>query len=124
MVNGMLINLNILQPLMLLSNLDIKDKDGEKNNISEYINRSLVTHNQVKVSREFDEIVGEINFGGCGVFVDGLDVAYACDVKGWQHRSVDRPNNEIVIRGPQESFNEILRVNTALSERFSKMKIL
>ena len=120
MVNGMLINLNILQPLMLLSNLDIKDKDGEKNNISEYINRSLVTHNQVKVSREFDEIVGEINFGGCGVFVDGLDVAYACDVKGWQHRSVDRPNNEIVIRGPQESFNEILRVNTALIRKILK----
>ncbi|HOM02525.1 MAG TPA: spore germination protein [Acetivibrio sp.] len=119
MVNGMLINLNILQPLMLLSNLDIKDKDGE-NNISEYIHRSLVTHNQVKVSREFDEIVGEINFGGCGVFIDGIETAYACDVKGWQHRSVDRPNNEIVIRGPQESFNEILRVNTALIRKILK----
>jgi len=30
MVNGMLINLNILQPLMLLSNLDVKGKNGEK----------------------------------------------------------------------------------------------
>jgi len=84
-VNGMLINLNILQPLMLLSNLDVKGKNGEKD-IAEYIHKSLVTHNQVKVSHEFDEIVGEINFGGCGVFIDGIDVAYACDVKGWQHR--------------------------------------
>ncbi|ABN51902.1 MAG TPA: spore germination protein [Hungateiclostridium thermocellum] len=119
MVNGMLINLNILQPLMLLSNLDVKGKNGEKD-IAEYIHKSLVTHNQVKVSHEFDEIVGEINFGGCGVFIDGIDVAYACDVKGWQHRGVDRPNNEIVIRGPQESFNEILRVNTALVRKILK----
>ncbi|HHV29142.1 spore germination protein [Acetivibrio mesophilus] len=120
MVNGMLINLNILQPLMLLSNLDIKDKGTENKNISEYIHKNLVTHNQVKVSREFDEIIDEINFGGCGVFVDGIDIAYACDVKGWQHRSVDRPNNEIVIRGPQESFNEVLRVNTALIRKILK----
>jgi len=54
------------------------------------------------------------------VFIDGIDVAYACDVKGWQHRGVDRPNNEIVIRGPQESFNEILRVNTALVRKILK----
>jgi len=53
-------------------------------------------------------------------FIDGIDVAYACDVKGWQHRGVDRPNNEIVIRGPQESFNEILRVNTALVRKILK----
>jgi len=33
---------------------------------------------------------------------------------------VDRPNNEIVIRGPQESFNEILRVNTALVRKILK----
>jgi len=65
MVNGMLINLNILQPLMLLSNLDVKGKNGEKD-IAEYIHKSLVTHNQVKVSHEFDEIVGEINLAVAG----------------------------------------------------------
>jgi len=35
-------------------------------------------------------------------------------------QGVDRPNNEIVIRGPQESFNEILRVNTALVRKILK----
>lgn len=120
MVKGTLINMNILQPLMLLSNLDIKDKDDEENDISKYINQHLVPHSQVKISSKFDEIISEVNFGGCGVFIDGIDNAFACDVKGWEHRTVDRPNTEIVIRGPQESFNEMLRVNTALIRKILK----
>ncbi len=105
------INEAILKPLMLLSSLDIK---SDEKDIGNYIKVHLLPQTQIKVVKSYEEVIKEVNFGGCGVFVDGLDIAFVADVKGWQHRGVERPNTELVIRGPQEGFTEVLRVNTAL----------
>ena len=111
MVDRKVINDDILQPLMLLSNLDIK---GDEKNIAEYVRSHILPHNQIHEVREHKKVIDEVNFGGCGIYIDGMDSAFAADVKGWEHRGVERPNTELVIRGPQEGFNESLRVNTAL----------
>ena len=117
MVDRKVINDNILQPLMLLSNLDIK---GDENEVGEYIKRHLLPHHQLKIVSDYKKVIDEVNFGGCGVFVDGINEAFAADVKGWEHRTIERPNTELVIRGPQEGFGEILRVNTALVRKYIK----
>lgn len=111
MADRTVINDDILQPLMLLSNLNIK---GGERDIAEYVRSHLLPHNQIHQVREHRKVLDEVNFGGCGLYIDGMASAFAADVKGWEHRGVDRPNNEMVIRGPQEGFNESLRVNTAL----------
>lgn len=111
------INSNILEPLMLLSNLNIK---SEEKDIGFYIKKHLLPQNQLRYTDSYDDVINEINFGGCGIFVDGVEHAFACDVKGWEHRGVERPNNELVLRGPQEGFNEVLRVNTALVRKILK----
>lgn len=112
---------NILQPLMLLSNIDIKE---DVKNLGEYIYNRLLPFNQIKKVDNYKELVGNINFGGCGVFIDGLDYAFAADVKSWEHRTVSAPSSETVIRGPQEAFNEQLRANTALIRKILKDKDL
>ncbi len=112
---------NILQPLMLLSNIDIKE---DVKNLGEFIYNRLLPFNQIKKVDNYKELVGNINFGGCGVFIDGLDYAFAADVKSWEHRTVSAPSSETVIRGPQESFNEQLRANTALIRKILKDKDL
>jgi len=117
MVDRKLINEAILQPLMLLSNLDIK---GKFDDIASYISKHLLPQNQLKVVNGYKELIGEVNFGGCGIFIDGVSIAFTADVKGWEHRNVERPNTELVIRGPQEGFTEVLRVNTALIRKILK----
>lgn len=112
---------NILQPLMLLSNIDIKE---DVKNLGEYIYNRLLPFNQIKKVDNYKEVVGNINFGGCAVFIDGLDYAFAADVKSWEHRTVSAPSSETVIRGPQEAFNEQLRANTALIRKILKDKDL
>ena len=57
---------------------------------------------------------------GAAEYLEGVDSAFAADVKGWEHRGVERPNTEQVLRGPQEGFTEILRVNTALVRKILK----
>jgi len=111
LVDTKVINDDILQPLMLLSNLDIKS-DGE--NILNYIRSHILPHNQLKEARTHQEVIDEVYFGGCGLYIDGLDTAFTADVKEFPGRSVERPNNELVIRGPQEGFTESLRSNTGL----------
>lgn len=111
MVDRKVINDDILQPLMLLSNLDIK---GQEEDIAVYVRKHLIPQNQLMEFKEYDKVVDEVNFGGCGLFIDGTDSAFAADVKGFEHRSVERPNTELVLRGPQEGFTEVIRVNTAL----------
>jgi spore germination protein KA len=105
------INMDILQPLMLLSNLDIKS-DGK--GLSKFITSHILPHNQIKEVNTHQEIIDMVNFGGCGIYVDGLDVAFAADVKNLPGRGIEKPNTELVIRGAQEGFNENIRNNTAL----------
>jgi len=111
LVNTKVIDDDILQPLMLLSNLDIK---GDRDDILKYIRSHILPHNQLKEVRTHQELIDEVYFGGCGLYIDGLDAAFAADVKDLPGRSVERPNNELVIRGPQEGFTENLRANTGL----------
>jgi spore germination protein KA len=111
MVDRKVVNSSILQPLMLLSNLDIK---GDENDITEYVKSHILPMNQIKEAVQHQDVVDEVNFGGCGIYIDGVSIAFAADVKGWQARGVERPNTELVIRGPQEGFNESLRGNTSM----------
>ena len=55
--------------------------------------------------------------GNCILFVDTLDIVFSFEVKGFKQRSVDAPNNEIIIKGPQEAFVENIRINTSLLRR-------
>lgn len=117
LTDRMVINTHILQPLMLLSSLDIK---SEKEDIAQYVKSHLLPQGQLQEVTKIYKVVDEVNFGGCGLFIDGIDIAFTADVKGWEHRSVERPNTELVIRGPQEGFTELLRTNTAMIRRILK----
>ncbi|MDQ2086182.1 spore germination protein [Herbivorax sp. ANBcel31] len=117
MSDSEMINTHVLKPLMLLSNVEV---EGDTDDLAKYIRNHLISHNQVEMSKNMSDIIDEVNFGGGGLFIDGIDSAYACDVKGWMQRQVDRPTSEIVIRGPQEAFTEGLRVNTALIRKTLK----
>jgi spore germination protein KA len=114
MTDRKVIDDNILEPLMLLSNLDIKSNEKD---IGTYVKKHLLTHNQTTAATEYTKVVDGINTGGCAVFVDGCETVFVCDVKGFEHRTVGRPDIELVLRGPQEGFVESLRINTSLIRR-------
>ena len=84
----------------------------------------LISHSQGKASDDIEEIIEEINFGGCGVFIDGINKGFIMDVRNWGHRSIDKPENEQSIYGPQEAFAEMLRNNSALIRKTIKTEKL
>lgn len=134
MVDTDLINNYVLKPLMLKNqansfdgNQDYVISEAVTNNITvrkvkkfdivEYITNCLFPQNDVKKKKEFSELFSGVNSGNCALFIDTLDIAFDIDVKGFKQRSIDSPNNEIVIRGPQEAFVESIRTNTSLIRR-------
>ena len=135
MVDSQLINRFVLNPLMLRNINNTYDGDIEKEMSSQllkdkitvkkvktvtlvdYIYNCLMPQNTLKKQTEFKEILSSINSGNCILFVDTIDTAFDIDVKGFKQRGVEPPNNEIVIKGPQEAFVENIRTNTSLLRR-------
>lgn len=133
-IDGM-VNVNnvddfVLKPLMLRgknvpfqerekvaisNNISIKRK--KKFNLEDYIYNSLMPQNSLKKMDNFSELINSVNMGNTALFVDTLEVAYNIDLKGFDHRSISSPTNEVVIRGSQEAFIEVLRTNTSLLRR-------
>lgn len=134
MINTDIMNKFILEPLMLKNRSNMFD--GEQNRIiseavtnnitvrkvkkfdlSEYILGCLMPQNSVEQYSEFEKIFNDINSGNCALFIDTLTIAFDIDVKGFKQRSVERPQNEIVINGAHEAFVENIRTNTSLLRR-------
>lgn len=135
MVDTKLINDFILKPLMLRNRANTHTPDKKvkvtsaiannisvrrmkKFNLEDYIFNSLVPQNTIKKVSEFEKIISDINMGNCALFVDTLSIAFSLEVKGFKARSIPEPNNEIIIRGSQEAFVEVIRTNTSLIRRF------
>lgn len=152
MIDSNILNDFILKPLMLLehnnnhkskiisesmTNNNIKIRKIRKNNaqknntnnennfdLSQYLFNYLIPQNNIKISNNFEKIFSGVNSGNCALFVDTLDSAFDIDIKGFKQRSIDSPNNEIVVKGSQESFVENIRTNTSIIRRIVNNKNL
>lgn len=92
--------------------------------LANVIMEKFIIHAQVVMTENIETISEDVNFGGCGLFIDGLNQGFSLDVRTWEHRSIDKPENEQSIYGPQEAFAEMLRTNTALIRKTLKTEKL
>lgn len=114
MTNSQIINNFLLKPLM---RNNFSSRLNNNPALDEYILRTLMPQNNVKKLYKFSDVSTSINSGNCVLFIDTINVAFDIDIKKFEQRSVNTPENEIVIKGPQEAFIENLRTNTSLLRR-------
>lgn len=117
LVNKQFVNDFILKPLMLKS---------REINISSFraIGDILLSQSEYKETNVIGELTYDLNFGSAIMLIDGAKTAFSLDVKGWQHRGVESPQTERIIRGPNDAFSEQLRENTALIRHLIRNKSL
>ncbi len=117
LVNKQFVNDFILRPLM------IKSREIE---ISSFraIGEILLSQSEYKETNVIGDLTFDLNFGSAIMLVDGAKTAFSLDVKGWQHRGVESPQTERIIRGPNDAFSEQLRENTALIRHLIRNKSL
>ncbi len=134
MIDTDIMNKFILEPLMLRNKSNLYDSDQnrviseavtnnitvrkvKKFNLADYIMTCLMPQNTVKQISEFSTIFNDVNSGNCALFIDTLNIGFDIEVKGFEKRSIDKPENEIVIKGAHEAFVENIRTNTSMLRR-------
>ena len=110
LVNSVSINDFVLEPLMFPKRV----QNPNPANLLNYIDNRLLPQNSVNKVEDFETVCSGINMGNCLLFIDTLNIAFDIDVKKYNSRGVDKPENEVIIKGPQESFIENIRTNTSL----------
>ncbi|MCD8049080.1 MAG: spore germination protein [Clostridia bacterium] len=112
-----LLNDFILEPLMIQSRkIEIKNANE--------IPDILLPQGECSLEDKIDALAFALNYGSAIVIVNGMDKAASIDIKGWDSKPIGEPQNEKVIRGPNDAFNEQLRSNTALVRRLIRNKSL
>ncbi|WP_067932683.1 spore germination protein [Alicyclobacillus kakegawensis] len=120
MADKMVINTHILQPLMFLS--EVAEDDAARR--MEPITQALLPGNQIELVETWQGVVSGVVAGSTVVFVDGCRQAVVVESKGWEHRSVNLPRTEQVVRGPHNAFTESFRANTGLVRAFLRSERL
>ena len=109
----------------LLSSVMIRvrqvEADGERElsakEMLTLINERGISMLEVKASNDFDRIFLAALSGEAILFLDGVDQALVVSARGWEHRGVQEPETQTLIRGPRVGFSETLWVNTTLIRR-------
>ena len=144
MVDTGIINNSVLKPLMLRNQSNtyninesnsLNSSTPQKEIISEYncndviirkikkfdlknfVYNHLIPQNSVKLIDKFEDAFSSINMGNSILLVDTINSAFDIDAKGFKQRSINSPQNEIVVRGSQEAFVENIRTNTSMLRR-------
>ena len=111
MVNKDHINHNILAPI---TGTQISILESPNKNLESYIEENVLTLQALKKGKDFNTLTSLLNVGYTAIFIDTLDIFFACDTTSFEHRGVEKPQYENSIKGPQETFNEVMNTNIAL----------
>lgn len=117
MVGSDIVDLAVIKPLLEIPQIS---ENADKDEILE----KVIAHNQASYKEKFEDIVDDVNFGSCALFVDGIDAAFSLDVRNWGHRGIEKPEMEQSLYGPKEAFSEMLRNNSALVRKILKTEKL
>ncbi|MBR4039283.1 MAG: spore germination protein [Clostridia bacterium] len=115
MVNMQMINENILKPCMDLPEDAGENVPGERR--AAFLMGHTVSVLPMKMKDNVDEIIADVLGGQCALLSEGCATACVMDVRGFEKRTIGRPEAEQVVLGPHESFNESIRTNITLLRR-------
>ncbi len=117
MIDKTLLHQHILEPLIIASR--VAEPDGEEvfRDFYQWIEKSVLTSGEIKTVETFNDMAKGIIQGDLVLFIDGCEQGLVIGAKGWAARGVTEPATEMVLRGPREAFNEVMRVNTSMLRR-------
>lgn len=85
--------------------------------ISEILSGNVITNAQTKIVYSVKELTEEIASGNIAILFDGLDKIFIINVKGYSYREISESVVEPTVKGPRDSFIEVLGINLSLIRR-------
>ncbi|MBP3655990.1 MAG: spore germination protein [Clostridia bacterium] len=115
MVNSVLADENILKPCMDLPHSAGADVPPDRR--VGYLMENAVSVLPMKMKDNIDEILADVLSGQSALLCEGCATACVMDTRGFEKRTIGRPESEKVVLGPHESFSESIRTNITLIRR-------
>jgi len=106
---------NILKPCMDLPGTAGEDVP-EAERVS-FLMAHAVSILPMKLKDNIDEIIADALSGQCVLLSEGCAMACVMDTRGFEKRTIGKPEAERVVLGPHESFTESIRTNITLLRR-------
>ena len=126
MVNAALINDSIIKPMVGLGVLPPNTEvgynggnggvDGESD-LADIIQRRVLYSNEAAATGDMAEMLRGMLYGDTLLLIDGCRRALVLNTKGWKTRGISEPEDERILEGPREGFEEAVMMNLALLRR-------
>ncbi|MDR1620397.1 MAG: spore germination protein [Clostridiales bacterium] len=94
--------------------------DGAAGSPARFAMDNIFAQQESECTADWQTIKMAILDGKTAVFIEGDELAVLMDTRGYEKRGVENAQNEKVVKGPQEGFNESLRTNITLLRRIIK----
>ncbi len=94
--------------------LKLHSISGDKEETFKLIKERLLNNKGINTTRDLSELLSKLPLGISAFFIDGVPEAILCETKGFQIRSLQEPDTEMVLRGPRDGFVENIFTNTSL----------
>ncbi len=111
MVNSDRMVESITRPLITVK---IDDKETD---LADYIAKSVLFVNNVKKVESVADILQSMLYGEALLLIDGSRQALLIDIKGFPTRGITEPQEERILQGPREGFEEAALLNLATLRR-------
>ncbi|OPX83513.1 MAG: Spore germination protein B1 [Pelotomaculum sp. PtaB.Bin104] len=107
----------ILRSLMIDAPLVEQGEEFTKARALTLIKKKLLPIHQLSETNNLGQVIDAVLSGDSILLVDGHAYAIISTTRGWEARSVEESQTELVVRGPREAFVETLKVNISLIRR-------
>lgn len=124
LVNEDLVSEHILEPVIRLASAFPSTILGDPQAVFTAIREEGITMSQVKTIQRLSGLIETLLSGNTALLLNGVGAALVVETKGFEFRPITEPVRETTIRGPQESFTEVLRINTSLIRRKIRTPLL
>lgn len=111
MVNVELVNESVIKPLVL------SEKLPDREEISKFVAEKLLFASEIKKTSLLSDAVSSILYGDTLLLLENSHIAITVNTKGWRTRGISEPENERVLQGPREGFDEAAMFNVAMLRR-------
>ncbi len=110
MVNNQIINDSVVRPIIL------SEEEPWDDRAAFVLSRVLFT-GEAKISERCEDVVRSLLYGDALILIDKTDKAITVNAKGWRTRGISEPENERILEGPREGFDEAAMFNLAMIRR-------
>lgn len=111
MVNSEQLNESVIKPILTVETPNICQS------IAEYIEKQVLFARDAKRLSAVDKIIEGLLYGEAVLLIDTSAEAINIDAKGWRTRGISEPQDERVLQGPREGFDEAALLNLAMIRR-------